>query len=209
MRLRNLWSRLLRLSKRGIRVRPPFSLLFLLVLLISAFLLVKEFNRPVQDLAYWSNVSGSLVESGQRGLGGGIEYSIAPDFCSNIILLFSGDNPKPTCAQLKAAIRRAFDRWAEGNPAIRFVEVTDKIAAQLNHPDQTLGAEIDFLALSPSQYPKLQDSSAVTDRWFLDAHPRGTNHQYKLGTTYANVDIVFSTSSCFFFGLNGGEPRIP
>jgi len=42
---------------------------------------------------------------GVRGLGGGIEYAIAADFCATLTPQFL-DDPKPTCAQLRDAVRR-------------------------------------------------------------------------------------------------------
>lgn len=67
------------------------------------------------DAGRWSNTPGSLIEQRERGLGGGIEYAIADDFCNNLIPRFT-DEPKPTCEQLKETIQRTFDKWAAGHP---------------------------------------------------------------------------------------------
>jgi hypothetical protein len=61
-------------------------------------------SANLSDAIRWSNVPESLVEQGVRGLGGGIEYVIAEDFCVNIIPRFE-DEPKPTCDQLKEVIQ--------------------------------------------------------------------------------------------------------
>jgi hypothetical protein len=66
-------------------------------------------NDPTDDLlgaARWNNTPGSLVGSGTRGLGGGVEYSITNDFCARLIPQFI-DTPKPNCSQVRSAIRRA------------------------------------------------------------------------------------------------------
>ncbi len=80
------------------------------------------------DAARWTNVPGSLVGEGVRGLGGGIEYAIAPDLCPKLLPHFI-DEPKPTCGQMLGAIQQAFDRWGQGHPVLRFVDVSGRIRA--------------------------------------------------------------------------------
>jgi hypothetical protein len=136
----------------------------------------------------WSNVEGSLVEQGVRGLGGGIEYAIADDFCERLIPSFI-DNPKPTCEQLKDVIKRAFDKWAAGHPVLRFTDVTGKIKAERPEGGQSginLGAEIDFIAVSQIGY------SGFVEFWTEDQRPIGTNGKVLPGKTITTADILIS-----------------
>lgn len=108
-------------------------------------------SGPVLDLhdaVRWSNVPGSLVEDSVRGLGGGIEYAVADDFCDQIIPLIV-DDPKPSCKWIKETIKRAFDKWSAGHPILKFTDVTGKIKAERPPADRDptgkgFGAEIDF-----------------------------------------------------------------
>jgi len=139
----------------------------------------------------WSNVLGSLVEHGVRGLGGGIEYAIADDFCDQLIPAFL-DEPKPTCEQLKDVIRRAFDKWAAGHPALRFVDVTGKIKPERPAKDKSginLGAEIDFFA-------DFIGYSAHAVFWTEDEKPIGTNGKVLPGKTITTADIVLDNRYC-------------
>jgi hypothetical protein len=162
-------------------------------------------DDPSDDLlgaSRWSNVPGSLVEQGIRGLGGGLEYAIAPDFCDRLLPKFV-DSPPPTCDQLRQAIRHAADTWAQANPHIRFVDVSDRIAPMLPPPDvqdpwRGFGAEIDFFALSPEEYPKVKDYGAYTSWFYLYTDPMGTNGRILPGNTLTSADIVFNTQACYY-----------
>ncbi len=151
-------------------------------------------SDDLSDAARWSNVQGSLVEHDVRGLGGGIEYAIAGDFCTNIIPRFI-DEPKPTCGQLKEAIKKAFDKWASGHSALKFADVTGKIQAARppsgeREPWRGFGAEIDFFAF-PYRL------GAHTEFWFLFADPIGTNGKVLPGNTLTSADIIVNTNVCF------------
>jgi hypothetical protein len=139
------------------------------------------------DAARWSNVPGSLVEQGVRGLGGGIEYAIAEDFCVNIIPRFE-DEPKPTCDQLKEVIQRAFDKWAAGHPILKFTDVTGKIQPVALSP--RAGAEVDLFA-----FP--YRAGAYTHFWYWYDDPIGTNGKVLPGNTLTSADIIFNTNACF------------
>lgn len=154
------------------------------------------------EAARWNNVPKSLVEHGVRGLGGGLEYAIAENFCEKIIPRFI-DEPKPTCEQLKEAIQRAFDRWAEGHPILKFVDVSDKIRPKLpppGHPQpwRGFGAEIDLFALSLAEYPKVQGFGVYTSFWYLFADPIGTNGEVLPGNTLTSADIVFNAEEACY-----------
>ncbi|HEV8339367.1 MAG TPA: hypothetical protein VGR25_06890 [bacterium] len=159
--------------------------------------------------ARWSNVPGSLALNGVRGLGGGIEYALAADFCAALIPHFI-DTPRPSCAHLEEALRRAMDRWAGAHPILRFTGTQGRIAAQLppadtREPWQGFGAEIDFFALDPEAYPRVSGLGAWTVPYVLFASPLGTNGRMLPGSTITSVDIIFNARSCYHLdpGLAG------
>ncbi len=154
------------------------------------------------DAARWSYVPYSLVEDGVRGLGGGLEYAIAEDFCARLLPRFI-DSPKPSCEQLHEAIQRAFDRWAADHPVLRFTDATGKITPTLppaGHPRPWIGfgAEIDFFAFSPAEYPKVRGLGAYTSFWYLYMDPIGTNGRLLPGNTLTSADIVLNTTVCYY-----------
>lgn len=165
---------------------------------------------PIGDLpdpTRWSNVEGSLVEHGVRGLGGGIEYAIADDFCERLIPQFL-DDPKPTCEQITEVIRRSLDKWAAGHPVLKFVDVTGKIKPQRPARGQSgidLGAELDFFA-----DPAI-GIGGFAQFWSEDRRPMGTNGKELPGQTITTADIVINSSNCRTLDLklparhNGGQ----
>src|SRR5947209_3288377 len=101
---------------------------------------------PSQAFAFalkgqWSNTAGSLVATGERGLGGGLEYAVSDDFCSRMLPRLV-DRPRPTCNQVQAAIDSAFERWKRGSSTLRFTNVTGQIRPVIGES----GAEIDVFA---------------------------------------------------------------
>ena len=168
-------------------------------------------SDDLQDAARWTNAPGSLVEQNVRGLGGGVEYAIAAELCSKLIPRFV-ESPPPTCDQVHEAIRGAFDRWSEGHPVLRFVDVSGRIQPLLPPPNARdpwlgFGAEIDILALSPQEFPRVAGLGAYTGFWFLRRSPVGTNGRLLPGNTLTSVDIVVNTTSCYHLdpGLTGGR----
>jgi|GEM_PF-2553658 len=168
-----------------------------------------DFSDDLLDAARWSNDAQSLVEQGVRGLGGGLEYAIAADFCAALLPQFI-DRPRPTCSDLQRALQQAFDRWADGHPQLRFVNASASLAAQLppsdtNFPAQGFGAEIDLFAFTPQDYPDVTDYGAYTTFWFLNKQPIGTNHRRLSGKTLTSADIVFNANACYVFSANRAQ----
>lgn len=167
-------------------------------------------NNPADDLqgvARWSNVPGS-VASNIRGLGEGLEYAIAPDFCSRIIPLFADTKP-PTCDQIQTSIQTAMAHWGQDHPSLTFKNVTSQRSAQLPpqgdpEPWRGFGAEIDLFVLSPQDYPFLADFGAYTSFWYLNENPIGLQGRPLPGKTITSADIVFSNQACYFW-----DPRKP
>jgi hypothetical protein len=161
-------------------------------------------NDLADDLlgaARWNNVPGSLVSSGTRGLGGGLEYSITTDFCAKLIPKFI-DTPKPKCSQVRSAIRNAFNKWSLKGSALRFTNVSGQIAPLLppaNHNKSWVGfgAEIDLFALSSRDYPGVSGYGALTSFYYSGSNPVGTNGLLLTGKTITSADIVFNVEACY------------
>ena len=160
--------------------------------------------NPADDLlaaARWSFLPGSLVRHGVRGLGGGLEYAIAPDFCARLRPRFV-DRPAPSCGRILMAIDNAFAVWAEGHGDLYFIDVSAKIAPKLpppgtRQPWRGYGSEIDIFALPPSAYRRLKKFAAFTGFWYKNENPRTKNGGLAPGVTITNADMVFNTTSCY------------
>ncbi len=166
-----------------------------------------NFADDLQDAARWSNVPGSVL-SNIRGLGEGLEYAIAPDFCSQIIPLFQDRQP-PNCAQIEQEIQKAFDHWGENHAVLNFTPVTASLAAQLppngaSEPWRGFGAEIDLFVQSPDDYPLVNNFGAYTSFWYTNQRPIGLQGQPVSGKTMTSADIIFNNRSCYFF--NAQQP---
>ncbi|MDA1127977.1 MAG: hypothetical protein O2913_04660 [Chloroflexi bacterium] len=152
------------------------------------------------DAARWSDRSGSFVEDGVRGLGGGLEYSVSTGFCDNLIPRFVDS---PTCEDLTLSIQQSFDIWGEDHPKLRFEDVTGRVDVELppsgaSDPWRGYGSEIDILALSPDQYASVRGYGAWTQFWYLFADPVGTNGSVLPGNSLTSADIVVNTEACFY-----------
>ena len=155
----------------------------------------------LQGAARWSNIPGSVV-SNVRGLGEGLEYAIAPQFCDQIIPLFEDRQP-PTCSQIRTEIQKAFAQWGQNHALLKFTNVSSSLTAQLppeGTPDpwRGFGAEIDLFVLSPRAYPLVADFGARTSFWYTDQQPIGVQGRPLPGKTITNADIVFNNQSCYF-----------
>lgn len=125
----------------------------------SAFV-VEGPRRPtgdgVEDLRRaprWAPSEGALVDTGERGLGGGLEYVIDPSVCR--INFVDGSD----CAQARAAIAEAFARWADGHPALAFADVSGRIAPGVPlSSGENQGGEIDVFAASPDEFPMFRSA---------------------------------------------------
>lgn len=173
-------------------------------------------NNTTDDIANhllnavrWTNVSKSLVNQNIRGLGGGIEYAIAPNFCSQLSPRFI-DLPQPSCEEIQQSIKETFDLWAKGHTILKFVNVSSSIKTQftlLGNTDlrQYFGAEIDLFAMKPDAYFPLSTTIAYTSSITLNKKPIGTNSRSLDGGTIMSADIVFNLNECYY--LNTGSAR--
>lgn len=88
--------------------------------------------RDDQNLKFllWENNKESLARDHQRGLGGGLEYQIAQDFCQKIIPLFIEEI---SCHELYNEIAKGMQEWTKIQPAITFTKLDDSILT-VEHP---------------------------------------------------------------------------
>lgn len=202
------------ISPIRLRVRVGLALGLALLCLTAAarpaapFALDSKLTRgtadPSDDLlaaARWSRVRGSLARDRVRGLGGGLEYSIAADFCTRLRPRFI-DRPRPSCGRIRTAIADAFAAWSEGNDILNFVDVSGAVAPRLpppgsKHPWRGYGAEIDIFAMTRAQYPRLKKVAAFTRFWYLHSKPRVGKGRRAPGVTITSADMVFSTKTCY------------
>ena len=151
----------------------------------------------------WGLTSGSLTASGGRGLGGGIEYAVDPSVCE---LRFTDAS---TCAEVRAAIADALDIWADGHPLISFTDVTDRVGVQVPYGPAAVarqGAEIDFLAQGPGQFPGFRDGRITGYTVFYERPTEGlvlTNGQVLAGQVgqIESADIRINAARCFYIDL--------
>ncbi len=110
-------------------------------------------GNAIEDLRRaprWAVTENSLINSNERGLGGGLEYAVDESICK--INFVDG----ATCDQAKAAITEALGRWAEGHPLLRFTDVTGQVEPGFPlavFGDSWQGAEIDFYASTAAEFP--------------------------------------------------------
>ncbi len=152
------------------------------------------------DAARWSDSPGSYVDDRVRGLGGGLEYSISPEFCSRLIPRFIDP---PSCDELRLSIQQTFDLWTQDHPKLKFEDVSGRVAPALppswvGDPWRGFGAEIDILALNPNQYANVSGYGAWTQFWYLYADPMGTNGRVLPGNSLTSADIVINSWACFY-----------
>jgi hypothetical protein len=167
-----------------------------------------EARDDLLDAVRWSNRQGSLATHGVRGLGGGLEYAIASDFCTALIPQIV-DNP--SCDDLEDAIHETFDVWSDGHPILRFVNKSKAVQAKLPpagsaQPWRGYGAEIDIFAKTPKEYPKVERSGAWAEFWYLFSDPVSTNGRVISGNTMTSVDVVFNRDVCYFMNLDSSRP---
>lgn len=158
-------------------------------------------SDDLQDAVRWSNVLGSLVDDNVRGLGGGIEYAVDADLCDRLTSRFI-DTPRPSCNGILHAIRSAFDQWEAGHPTLRFVDISDRVTPTLPEQDALgspgpLGAEVDILARSPEEFPRLTGTGSFATFRFQSRPPVGVNGRTMPGKSLVSSDIVLNTRSCY------------
>ena len=155
----------------------------------------------------WALSSASLVGGGERGLGGGLEYAVDDSVCGlNFVHPVS-------CADIRAELARVMAVWAEGHPALAFVDVTGRVKPGRARSPATAesGAEIDFFADAPSRFPPFMNPYTTGYTLFYERPPGTlvlTNGQV-LGDVRAigAADVRFNAARCYYLDVAFAEAQ--
>lgn len=156
----------------------------------------------------WGQSEGALLETGQRGLGGGLEYVIDDSICR---MSFIDDAP---CEDRHTAVRDALEQWASGHPAIWFVDVTGQIApafplAATGQSEQ--GAEIDFFGSTAQDFPIFQNRQTTGYTLFYErpqAAMQLTNGKTLDGPigVIESADVRLNADLCYYLRAEQAAP---
>lgn len=148
----------------------------------------------------WGLSADSLAVSGERGLGGGLEYVLDDSLC-RLDFIDTDD-----CGAVKESVREAFGRWAEGHGMLGFVEAPE--GTRVGWPlgvagfsDQ--GAEIDVLAATAVEFPPFLNPRVNGYTMFYERPSDGlvlTNGQVLSGSVgrFESADVRFSAAQCYY-----------
>ncbi len=156
----------------------------------------------------WSMTQGSLVETGERGIGGGIEYVMDDSLCE---LEFIDD---ATCDDIHTALTDVLDEWASGHPSLYFTDITGKIApsvplAAIGQSHQ--GAEIDFFAQTGREFPPFRNIRVTGYTLFYERPEDGlvllpNGEPAEHANRIASADVRINASRCFYINTQKGRP---
>ncbi len=187
--------------------------IILACLAISAFVVEGPRDKSsdaltaLHEAPRWGLSSGSLLTTGERGLGGGLEYAIDESVCALSFI------DRPACADVHRAIREALAEWGSGHPLVYFTDITGKVA-----PDYPLGvfgqsnqgAEIDFYGAMPEEFPPFQ--LAVTTGYTLFYERPQTamiltnGAVMHHGSMIESADVRFNASRCYYLDRAKARP---
>jgi len=197
------------LASMGRWITALFATLFLTMVSLPAAAFVVEGPRGeasdgidnLMRAPRWALSSGSLVESGERGLGGGLEYAVDDSVCT---LRFVHE---VSCAEIRAELARVLDVWAEGHPALFFTDVTGRISPGRAYSPATAenGAEIDFFADTPSRFPPFMNPYTTGYTLFYE-RPAGTlvltnGKVLRDVRAIGAADVRFNAARCYYLDV--------
>jgi hypothetical protein len=161
---------------------------------------------PLEALKFaprWSATRGSLVSTGERGLGGGLEIAIDPAICRDLDIL----DPIP-CEGLSALILASANRWSEGHPYLRFVDVSRQVGVVIAHDGDRqafggLGAEIDISLAPASVLTGLHSANVAADaRSFFERGAKVISAEgdvlFGVDARVTSADIRLNADMCFY-----------
>lgn len=147
----------------------------------------------------WALSSGRYLETGQRGLGGGLEYAVDNSVCR--LRFIDG----ATCGDVLAEIDAALDVWASGHPFLAFENVSNRV--EPTYPlardrPRGLGAEIDFFAANARQFVPFRTPNTTGYTIFTETFEQNltlTNGQV-LPSVRAidSADVRFNAARCYY-----------
>jgi len=152
----------------------------------------------------WGLSSGSMLDTGERGLGGGLEYAIDKSVCAMRFIDSS------TCAQIEQALRDALEHWGSGHPSLSFTDITGKV--EPNFPLAALGssgqgAEIDFFGSTPRDFPIFANPSTTGYTLFYERPQASivlTNGNMSAGPIgrIESADVRLNAALCYYIDTN-------
>ncbi len=152
----------------------------------------------------WGLSANSLVGSGERGLGGGIEYAIDASVCE--LRFIDG----ATCPQIRNGVRKALQAWGEGHPVLTFVDVSDQVVPSLPLGPGRQGAEIDVFGVGAARFAPFANSQLTGYTIFYERPQSAlvlTNGQIAKGAgRIESADIRLSAERCFYIDPEKGRP---
>ncbi|MEM9739864.1 MAG: DUF4189 domain-containing protein [Pseudomonadota bacterium] len=162
-------------------------------------------QTPIQHLEQaprWPAGDGALTDTGERGLGGGLEYSVDPSVCEMHFI------DGATCAGVHQSINDALEEWSSGHPSLWFTDISDQIKpafplAAFGQSGQ--GAEIDFFGSDALQFPPFRSPFLTGYTIFYerqDGPYRLTNGSVaKSESRIESADVRFNASRCFYIDV--------
>jgi len=162
--------------------------------------------QHLEQAPRWAAGSASLLETGERGLGGGLEYSVDASVCE--MRFIDG----ASCADVKAAIAGALAEWGSGHPSLWFSDVTGDVEpafplAAFGQSGQ--GAEIDFFGSGAAEFPPFR-ARLLTGYTIFYERDRGpyplTNGRVSLSATrIESADVRFNASRCYYIDVSSAR----
>ncbi|MEL6245828.1 MAG: DUF4189 domain-containing protein [Pseudomonadota bacterium] len=155
----------------------------------------------------WAAGAGDLVTTGERGLGGGLEYAVDESVCA--MRFIDGSD----CAAVHLALAEALDEWASGHPALRFTDVSDRVEPAFPlavFGDRAQGAEIDFFAAGGDGFPPFLNIRTTGYTIFYErpqAQLALTNGSMLRGIgQIESADVRFNAARCYYIDTAQGRP---
>jgi len=156
----------------------------------------------------WGLTSGSMLATGERGLGGGLEYAIDASICE--MTFIDGAD----CSSIHTAIDDALSEWASGHPALMFTNVSGRVGpAAPRGTAQSVGqgAEIDFFGASGREFPPFLNPSTTGYTIFYEGDPAPlvlTNGQLLQSVgRIQSADVRLNAELCYYVDTAKGRPN--
>ena len=153
----------------------------------------------------WDAGAGALIADGVRGLGGGLEYAVDDSVCGLRFL------DAPDCDDARAMIAEAARRWADGNAALRFEDVTGFVAPSPprgRRGERVEGAESDIFAAGSRDFPRFANR-AITAYTVLYSEPAALvaapgGEVRALDGRASSADLWINADRCYYL-----DPGLP
>ena len=150
----------------------------------------------------WDAAGGSLIETGGRGLGGGLEYVIDDSLCA--LDFVDG----ASCHEVRLAVAGVLAEWGSGHPSLNFTDVTGQIAAAFPLAatgTRGQGAEIDFFASTPDAFPPFLNRQTTAYTIFYERPVAAltlTNGDIVRGiSAIESADVRLNAGRCYYIDV--------